>query len=273
MIERRGITLFQIFFLSFSYVFSGLFLIRETAFLSLLVPLAFVLLYGILGYLFLRLSPVCREARWLSFLSGGSPHLLGRAFAVFLSLLGAAELVFSWLAFAASVCSFSEFISFSLAAATVLFLAIFVGAHGVTVIGRFTELFSFLILPLVFWLVFFDFTPVDLSAFSENMYTAFVVSPAPILYLFSMTALQSTATPNTPDKPILIPVFCFLGAMVAVLCAFLLILYGADKNNIFLLLFGWMTALARLSLLICVCTADRAGRTGCVVCGKTKKQA
>lgn len=270
---RSKITLFQIFFLSFSYVFSGLFLIRETAFLSLFVPLAFVLLYGILGYLFLRLSPVCREERWLSFLSGGSPHLLGRAFAVFLSLLGAVELVFSWLAFAASVYSFSEFLSFSFAAVAVLFLAIFVGAHGVTAIGRFSELFSFLILPLVFWLVFFDFVPLDLGAFSENLYAFFIVSPAPILYLFSMTALQSTAAPNTPNKPILIPVFCFLGALVAVLCAFLFILYGADKNNIFLLLFGWMAALARLSLLICVCTADRAGRTGSVVCRKTKKQA
>ena len=36
MPKRSGITLFQLFFLSFSYVFSGLFLIRETAFLSLL---------------------------------------------------------------------------------------------------------------------------------------------------------------------------------------------------------------------------------------------
>ena len=270
MPTRSKITLFQIFFLSFAYVFSGLFLIREASFLSLLVPLAFVLLYCILGYFFLLCAPWAgaERERWLSFLSGGYPHTAGRIFAVFLSLLGAVELIFSWLAFTVSADSFSEFLSFSFAAVLILLLAIFVGAHGMTVIGRFSELFVFLIVPLVFWLVFFDFAAVDFRAFSENLYAFLTVSPAPILYMFSAAVLQSTATPNASENPLRIPVVCFLGATGAVFCAFLFLLYGADKNNIFLLLFGWTAALIRLALLICVCTADREGSP---LCGQTKK--
>ena len=262
MPTKSTITLFQLFFLSFSYVFSGLFLIRETAFLSILIPLAFVLLYCIPGYCFLRFSPrrVSEKYGWLSFLSCGCPHKGSAVFASFLSLLGALELILGWLAFAASIHSFSDFLSFSLVAALVLPLAVFVGAHGMTVIGRFAELSVFLIVPLVFWLVFFDFVSVDFVAFSENLYAFFVISPAPILYMFAGTALQSTAMPNASKNPIWIPVSCFLGALTAVFCAFLFLLYGADKNNIFLLLFGWTAALVRLSLLVCVSTAGRLGR-------------
>lgn len=275
MKRRSEITLFQMFFLSFSYVFSGLFLIRETSFLSLWIPLAFVLLYCIPGYFFLRCSQQCFEenAGWISFLSCGHPHTGAAVFAVFLSLVGAVELILSWLAFSVSVHSFSAFLSFSLVAALILPLSIFVSAHGMSVIGRFSELFTFLIVPLVFCIVFFDFAAVDFGAFSENLYAFFVVTPAPILYLFFTTVLQSSATPNAPKNPLCVPVACFLGALTAVFCAFLFLLYGAGKNNIFLLFFGWMASLARLSLLISVCTADRLGSEHGAFGKNAKKQA
>jgi hypothetical protein len=273
MAKRSGITLFQLFFLSFSYVFSGLFLIRETAFLSLLVPLAFALPYCVAGYFFLRLAsgaPYEKE-RWLAFLSGGRAHTVGRLFAAFLLLIASVELIFTWLSYTVSVSAFSEFLSFSFVAVLILLLALFVGGHGLAVIGRFAELFTFLIVPPVLWLIFWDFAPLDFGAFSENLYAFLIVSPAPILYLFSETVLQSTAVPNGSNNPIKIPAVCFSGAIAAVLCAFLFLLYGADKNNIFLLLFGWMAALVRLSLLICVCTAGRSGRTEYVCTAKKKK--
>lgn len=271
MSEKSGITLFQLFFLSFSYVFSGLFLIRETAFLSLLIPLTFTLLYCIFGYFFLRLAPRAfyEKERWLSFLSGGRAHTAGKIFAVFLTLIASIELIFTWLAYAVSVSSFAEFLSFSFAAALILLLAIFAGGHGLTVIGRFAELFTFQIVPLVLWFIFFDLVFVDFGAFSGNLYAFMIVSPAPILYLFSETVLQSTAMPDGSKNPIKIPAACFLGAMIAVLCAFLFLLYGADKNNIFLLFFGWTASLVRLAVLICVCTADRVGKAGYTV--KKKK--
>lgn len=273
MSERSGITLFQLFFLSFSYVFSGLFLICETAFLSLLIPLIFVLLYCVFGYFFLRLAPTAfyERERWLAFLSGGRTHTMGKLFATFLTLIASIELIFTWLAYAVSVSSFAGFLPFSFAAALILLLAIFVGGHGVTVIGRFAELFTFQIVPLVLWFILFDLSFVDFGAFSENLYAFMIVSPAPILYLFSETVLQSTAMPNGSKNPIKIPAVCFLGAVTAVLCAFLFLLYGADKNNIFLLFFGWTASLVRLAVLICVCTADRGGRAGYAYTIKKKK--
>jgi len=257
--EASGITVFQVFFLSFAYVFSGLFLIREEAFLSLLLPLAAALVYCALGYSFLQCAPctLFPRERWLSFLSCGKPHAFARAFAVLLTLLGAAELVLSWIALAFSVGAFSDFISFSLAAALTLLLALFAGAHGPTVLGRFSELFAFPIAVLLLNLVFFDFAPVDFGAFSDDLYALFTVTPAPILYLFSLARLPSTAMPHTAGATVSVPVGSFLGTLAAVLCTFLFLLCKAD-GGVFHLLFGWMASLIRLSLLICVCTAHRA---------------
>ena len=257
MPTKTKITLFQLFFLSFAYVFSGLFLIRETSFLSLLVPLVPSLIYGVIGYGFLRAAPVrSGGARWISFLSCGAPHLPGRIFAEIFSFFAAAELILSWLALASSVSGFSEFLPFSLVAALILLLAIFFGAHGMTAVGRFSELLVFLIVPLLFWLIFWDFVNVDLRAFSENLYAWLVVLPSPILYLFSVTALTSTAVPRSARK-IAVPLVFLGGSLTGTLCAFLFLLYGAGQNDIFLLLFGWAAAITRLALLICVCTARR----------------
>lgn len=263
MPTRSRITLFQLFFLSFAYVFSGLFLIRERSFLSLLIPLVPMLVYTALGHCFLQASPsAVGKDRWIVFLSCGKPHLFGRLFAELLAFLAAAELVLGWSAFASSVQAFSGFLPFALAAALILLLAIFFGAHGLTALGRFSELSVFLILPLLLWLVFWDFAPIDLRAVSENLYAWLTVLPSPILYLFSMTALTSTAVPKHARK-IAVPLVSFGGALTAVLCAFLFLLYGAGENDIFYLLFGWTAAITRLSLLICVCTAPMpAGMIG-----------
>ena len=254
---KSKITLFQLFFLSVAYVFSGLFLIRETSFLSLLTPLVSALVYGAIGYGFLRAAPVPSGGeRWIAFLSCGRPSLTGKLFAELFSFFAAAELIVSWLAMASSVSGFSGFLPFSFSAALVLFLAIFFGAHGVTAVGRFAELLVFLIAPLLFWLVFWDFAPVDFTAVSENLYAWLVVLPSPILYLFSVTALTSTAVPK-PARKIAVPLVSLGGAATGVLCAVLFLIYGAGENHIFLLLFGWMTAIVRLAILICVCTAKR----------------
>ncbi len=260
MPTKSKISLFQLFFLSFAYVFSGLFLIRETSFLSLLVPLVPALVYCALGHCFLQASPAISEKDgWISFLSCGKPHWTGKAFAGILAFFGAAELIFSWMAFASSVQAFSDFLPFSLAAALVLLLAIFFGAHGMTALGRFAELSVFLILPLLLWLVFWDFVPINFRAVSENLYAWLAVLPSPILYMFSMTALTSTAVPKPAGKAA-VPLVSFGGALTAVLCAFLFLIYGAGENNIFYLLFGWTAAITRLALLVCVCTASGSGR-------------
>ncbi len=260
MPTKSRITLFQLFFLSFAYVFSGLFLIREASFLSLLIPLVPALVYCAIGHCFLQAAPAISEKeRWLSFLSCGKPHWTGRVFAGILAFFGAAELILSWLAFASSVQGFSDFLPFSLAAALVLLLAIFFAAHGTTAIGRFAELFAFLILPLLLWLVFFDFVKVDFRAFSENLYAWLAVLPSPIFYMFAMTVLSSTSV-SEPIRKTAVPLTSFGGALTAVLCAFLFLLFGAGEKNIFYLLFGWMTAIARLALLVCVCTANGSGR-------------
>lgn len=256
MRSKSKITLFQTFFLSFAYVFSGLFLIRERSLLSLLVPLAPALFYAAIGYCFLCRAPrrFADKGRWLPFLSCGRPHLGGRLFTAVLTFFGAAELILSWLAFSDSVHGFEDFISFSLAAVLILALAVFTGAHGLTAVGRFSELSIFLILPLCFWIVFFHFVAVDPFAFSKDLHACLVVLPSAVLYIFSMSTLRSTAVPSVPEKPILIPLAFLLGVLAAILCAFLFLLYGAGEGNIFWLLFGWAASLIRLSLLVCVCT-------------------
>lgn len=260
MPAKSRITLFQLFFLSFAYVFSGLFLIREGSFLSLLIPLVPALVYGVIGYGFLRASPTLQgEDQWLCFLSCGRPHLFGRIFAEIFSFFAAAELILSWLAFASSVSGFSSFLSVSFSAALILILAIFFGAHGLTAVGRFAELSAFLICPLLFWLVFWDFAPVDFFAYSENLYAWLIALPSPILYLFSATALTSTAVPRSARKNA-VPLVFIGGTATGILCAFLFLLYGAGENNVFYLFFGWTAAITRLALLICVCTASRSSR-------------
>jgi hypothetical protein len=186
---------------------------------------------------------------------------------VFLIFLSVAEMIFAWLLFARSAAAFSDFLPFPFAAALVLLLALFVASHGLTVIGRFSELSVFLMILLLFRTVFFDFQAVDFGAFSQDLYVLLTVMPAPIFYLFSMTVSESTAMPKPVKKLFVIPLISFFGAVIAVLCAFLFLLFGMTEDSVFFLLFGWMASLIRLSLLISVCTADRAsvlihGRNG-----------
>ena len=61
------------------------------------------------------------------------------------------------------------------------------------------------------------------------------------------------------------------GVAAAVLCAFLFRLYGAGEQNLFLLLFTWTTGIVRLSLLVCVCTANRSGGSVSRLCEQTER--
>ena len=65
MIRTRscGITVFQLFFLTFSYVFSGLFLIGERSFLSLLIPVGTALLFSAVGFFLLQNLPRLRAEK------------------------------------------------------------------------------------------------------------------------------------------------------------------------------------------------------------------
>ena len=257
--SKSKITVVQLFFLSFSYVFSGLFLIRERSFLSLFVPLATVLLFSVFGFFFLKCAPrvFTERGRFLRFLSCGNPHWVAKLLMTFLIFLSSLEMLLTWMAFSDSVHSFSAFLSFPFTAAIVLLLALFIGAHGLTVLGRFSELFVFLIAPLLFRLVFRDFATVDFGAFSSDLYALLTVTPAPIFYLFSMTVCESTAMPKPIRRLFLFPLLSVCGALAAILCIFLFLLFGAGESSIFFLLFGWMASVIRLSLLISVCTADR----------------
>lgn len=255
---KSKVTMVQLFFLSFSYVFSGLFLIRERSFLSLLVPLGSVFLFSVFGFLFLQCAPRVfdEKGRFLQFLSCGNPHLISKFLMAFLIILSAAEMILTWMTFSRSVAEFSDFLSAPFVAISVLLLGIFIGMHGLTSLGRFSELFVFLIAVLLFRIVFFRFETVDFGAFSQNLYAFWIVTPAPLFYLFSMTVSESTAMPKPVKKLFVVPILSFCGATVAVLCAFLCLLFDMNETNIFFLLFGWMASIIRLSLLISVCIGD-----------------
>ena len=247
------ITLFQLFFLSFSYVFSGLFLIGERSFLPMLIPLCALLLFSAIGYIFLEYAPrtFAEKGRLLSFLSMGRPHFFTKFFAVLLSLTAVAEALLSLIAFCISARKFATFIPFWFVFALLFLLVLFIAWHGLTAVGRLSELLVFLILPLLFWLVFWNFKPLDLGSFSENFYAYFLVTPAPVLYLLSMTVSESTASPK-PIAPRFFPLVCFFGGCAAVLCTVLFRIYGASDSNIFFLFFGWMASAVRVGMLFCV---------------------
>ncbi len=255
MIQKHSskLTVFQLFFLSFSYVFSGLFLIGERSFLSLLIPIGTVLLFSLWGYFLTEMMPRggAEKERFSFSRFFGMPKLLSVPLSVVFVLLAVAEAALSLIAFCFSVRSFSAFIPFWLVFIILGALVLFVAFHGLTAIGRLAELLAFLILPLIFYLVFWDVSPIELTSFSSDLYVLFTVSPAPILYLFFVTVLQSTSMPDVKSLRLL-PLTCVLGASLAVLCAILFLLYGASEKNVFLLFFGWMTSVIRIGMLLCV---------------------
>ncbi|MBR7161816.1 MAG: hypothetical protein IKD07_05320 [Clostridia bacterium] len=257
--SKSKVTMVQLFFLSFSYVFSGLFLIRERSFLSLLIPLGAVTVFSLFGFLFLQCAPRVFEERerFLCFLSCGRPHIFSKATMAFLILMSAAEMLLTWLLLTRSAAGFSDFLSFPFLAACILLLAVWIAGHGLTALGRFSELSVFWMAALLFRTVFFQFEVIDYGAFSQNLYAFLTVTPAPIFYLFSMTVSKSTAMPKPVKNLFVIPLISFSGAFAAVLCAFLFLLFGLKEDGIFCLLFGWTVSLIRLSLLICVCSGDR----------------
>ncbi|MBQ8497281.1 MAG: hypothetical protein IJ489_07520 [Clostridia bacterium] len=252
--KRSKITLFQLFFLSFSYVFSGLFLIRERSFLSFFIPLGAILLFSALGFLFLEYAPrrFTEKERFVSFLSCGQTHFFAKLFAVILMISAVVEALLSVIAFSFSARKFSVFIPFWLIFALLLIVGFFLSSHGLTALGRFSELTVFLIIPLLFWLVFWDIHPMDIRAFSGNGYSFFLVMPAAVFYLLSMTVSESTAMPKGFNDIRVFPLVTFFGACLAVFCMILFRLYGASDDNIFFLFFGWMTSLVRIGILLSV---------------------
>lgn len=250
--KRNKITLFQLFFLSFSYVFSGLFLIGERSFLSLLIPLAAMALFLAVGYGFLQCAPAvfCEEGRFLSFLSCGKAHFFSKLVAFLLIVSASGEMLLSLCAFSVSAARFSPFLPVGLIAGLLFLSAVFFGFHGLTAIGRFSELFLFFVVLLFLRMILWDLTPISLSAFSENLYAAFLVMPGPVFYLLSMTVKESTAMPRPIRSRIIFPLVSFFGAVLAVLCAVLFLLYGTGGENLFFLFFGWMASIVRLGLLV-----------------------
>ncbi len=257
--QKSKITVFQLFFLSFSYVFSGFFLVGERAFLSLLLTLAAVLLYAALGYLFTAYAPIRFEEknRFSSFLSCAGDERPGKLLAAMITFFSAAELLLMLPLFISSVKNFSPFIPVWITALLLIAIVFFISAHGLSVIGRFSETMIFLLIPLFAYLVFRDTHPIDLSAFSKDLRSLFSIMPGPFLFLLSMTVSQSTAMPSPLKKRALVlSSVLFGGAVLAVLAMFLLMLFGTGENNIFMLFLGWATSLVRASLLISLCTVD-----------------
>lgn len=255
MIRTRscGITVFQLFFLTFSYVFSGLFLIGERSFLSLLIPVGTVLLFSAVGFFLSENLPKmgAEKERFCFSRVFDIPKAVAVPLNVALILFVTAEAIVSLIGFCLSVRSFSPWIPFWLTVAVSGAVVLFVAYHGLTAIGRLSELMAFLILPLIFYLVFRNVSPVDITAFSPDLHVFFTVTPIPFLYLFPVTALRSTAMPD-PGSSRILPWVSVLGAVLAVICMILFLLYGASGNHIFLLFFGWMTSVIRIAMLLCM---------------------
>lgn len=252
--KSAKITLFQLFFLSFSYVFSGLFLSGARSLLSFLIPLGAMVLCSSVGFFLLGYAPrtFAEKGRFLSFLSMGRVSPFAKLLGVLFSFSAVAEALVSVIALTFSAHAFSRFIPFWLVFALTLALSLFAAWHGLTAVGRFSELMLLPIVPFFLYLLLWNVEPMAIGRLFEHVYVFFLVMPAPVFYLLSMTVSESTAMPKAVKDLRLFPLTMCAGALLAVLCMSLFMLYGADDGNVIFLFFGWVTGMIRAGMLFCV---------------------
>ena len=95
-----------------------------------------------------------------------------------------------------------------------------------------------------------------MRAFSSDLRVLFAVMPSPVFYLLAMTAEKSVSMPMPPKRSALsFSLIFFSGAVLAVLLTIFFLLFGAERDNLFLLFLGWMTSLVRLSVLFSLCAS------------------
>ena len=271
---KTHLTPFQLFFLTLLYVFSGLVLTDAVSPLSLLLPIVMSVLWAVVGYR----GALQKRTDMADFLSAYLPK---RETVIPLSVFlftASAEAVIGILDVAAVFWGRSDFIPFPIVLAIFFGISMLIVRKGTTVLGRFSELSLFLLIPIVILHLFGGFKPINAMESSSMLRLVFSVMPTSIFFLLSMTAVSGDegiskgfrATGKTPKNraSFLIGIVVLASAVAAVLRAFLLTFPLAEED--LLVYFLEYTAHAvRLSLLFSIPARGYAGerRSHAVICG------
>ena len=233
---KTHLTHFQLFFLTFLYVFSGTVLSDITSPLSFLFPLTVSILWAVVGYR----GALQKREDMTDFLSAYLPRReTVIPLAVFIFSVSA-EAVLTILDVATVFWGRSDFIPFPLILTVFFGTSMLITRKGMTVLGRVSELSLFLLVPLVILRLFGSFHPMDMVDAVSVLRLVFSVMPAPIFFLLSMTVVSGDvgisggfrATGYAPKNraAFLIGIVALASAVAVLLRAFLLTFPLAEKD-------------------------------------------
>ncbi len=245
---------FQLFFISFFYVFSGITLAGADAVLTLLIPFAVFSLWTLIGCM-----GCMKKRNGLSeFFSVYLPKK-GVPFAlVFFIICASAELVYLLMDAGSFFRMGADFISFPLILGVLLGIALISCKGGMTGIGRFAEMLLFLLVPLIVLHLFGRFKAPELFGEASVIRLLFSVMPAPIFFCLSHTAVpgdQETSqafrlSGNVPkNRAFFLFKITIGGAASAVLFRLFLMVFPFDQASLLRYFLEYGAHAVKISLL------------------------
>ena len=248
------ITPYQLTMLTFCYMFSGFFLGGVRNFSMVAVSFLALCLSAFVGY---RGAHTEKRsfAHFLSMMV--SPRWEKPLYLSMLALMGV-QFVSSLVAISEHIHILSGFLPLWGIGLSLVFMAFFASRRGIFVVGRLSELFLFLLIPLLVTRPFLPFAPTfqDVPITWEGA-PAFV-SIAPILYLLSktVTAGDSSASHSLAatredigNRARYVTLFLLAGGLLAVSTYGFLFLFEVRAGDVLLRLFLWCASFIRLAVL------------------------
>ena len=248
------ITPYQLTMLTFCYMLSGFFLGGVRNFSMVAISFLALCLYAFVGYRgthaekrsFARFLSMMVSQRWEKPLYLAMLALMGMQFIS--SLVGISE----------HIHILSEFLPLWSIGLSLVFMAFFASRRGIFTVGRLSELFLFLLIPLLVTRPFLRFAPAfqDMPITWEGALD--FVSVAPILYLLSKTvtagdpsASHSLAASrgDLKNRARYVTLFLLAGGLLAVSVYGFLFLFEVRAGDVLLRLFLWCASFIRLAVL------------------------
>ena len=252
---KTHITPVQLFFLRFSYLLSGFFLFNITSYYAVTAQFA---VFSVFAVLCLRgLSQ--RRTGLSDFVGAYAPGAAGTVFTGLFLVLSVFQMTRTAVFFSESVQRLSRFLPWWVIFLTVCICAVFAVVHGMTAVGRFSELVPFLLVPMLLIRPFGDFT-LTLSAGDFDVSGVLsCVSAAPVFFLASKTltsgddgisdAMRVGSEPPANRGAYLVRIMVSAAAAASLVYVYFT-LFSFGAADLFLRLFIWMLHIVRLSVLV-----------------------
>ncbi len=262
---RMHLTPFQLFFLTFLYVFSGLTLSGAESLFALLIPFAAAMLWTLIGT---RGATRYREDL-TDFLCAYMQRRETGLVLIFFLAVSAAQAVLQLCDMTAAVGETGAFLPFATVLLVILASVITVCRLGVTVLGRLAELSLFLLIPLVVLHLFGSWRPMAPMGMQADLHAVFSVLPAPFFFLSALSAVAgdtgatdslgaSSAVPR--HRAVLVCGVMIGGAALACALRALILVKPFAQAELLLLFLEYVAHMAKLALLLCVCAYGVVGR-------------